>query len=51
MAFNNDVNSIILNDINRMLKMVEEIASNPLSCKDNQIIKRQEQDNDDEDNY
>ena len=35
MTFNNDVNSIILNDIIRLLKIVKEIAKNPLTCKDN----------------
>lgn len=40
MAFSSDVNSVILTDIIRMLKIVKEIASNPLSCKDDQIVRK-----------
>ena len=40
--FSKDVNNLALNDINRMLKKVKEIATNPLSCKDEKMMKLME---------
>jgi hypothetical protein len=37
--FAKDVNELALNDINRMLMKVKEIATNPLSCKDEKMMK------------
>lgn len=42
MVFNSDINSLALEDINRMLKKVNQIATNPLSCKDEKILKIKE---------
>ena len=42
MIFNSDINSLALEDINRMLKKVNQIATNPLSCKDEKILKMKE---------
>lgn len=42
MVFNSDINSLALEDINRMLKKVNQIATNPLSCKDEKILKMKE---------
>lgn len=39
LLFAKDVNQHALNDINRMLWKVKEIATNPLSCKDEKMLK------------
>jgi len=38
-VFNNDINSLALWNINRMLNKVNQIATNPLSCKDEKMMK------------